>query len=106
MDAGGRYRIITDDLMPGINVVMMLVAEKILVVLLRPAGVGVLLGGLGRSPLGANLLRLAVLDGRVFVPGVALDGNLDDAGVDDLAFARPKALRVEKGFKTVEQEAG
>ena len=73
-----------------------------LAVLLGPPRVRILLATLGRLLLPA-LRRLAILDPRVLVTAVALLGDRDDRGVDDLAAHRQVAPLLQRAVEGIEQ---
>ncbi len=82
-----RHLIGTDQLVPMINAEMVLVAVAALAMLLRPAGLRILLAALRFRLL---LRRLAALDARVLVPAVALPGHFHNRRIHDLALPRPE----------------
>jgi hypothetical protein len=72
---------------------MVLVPKETLAVLLGPTGIGILLALLVLLPVSR---LLASLDLLVFLTAVALDGNANDTGIDNLPFLGPEALFVQK----------
>ena len=89
-------------LVAAVHIHMVLVAVMALAVLLGPPRVRILLATLGRLLLPA-LRRLAILDPRVLVTAVALLGDRNDRGVDDLAAHRQVAPLLQRAVEGIEQ---
>src|SRR5580704_2134701 len=102
VDARIGHAIPPDQLVPGIRIDVVLVAEKALAVLLGPTRILVFLSVLGRVLL--PLLRsLAGLHGLILFAAVALLGYRHDRGIDHLAATRNVALRLQMPAKELEQ---
>src|SRR3977135_2474341 len=86
----------------GIRIPVVLVPEKTLAVLLRPARVAILLAQFGRLVV-PRLRYPSGLHRRVLVTTVALLGNRHDRGINHLPTTRHVALGGEVLVKTVEQ---
>jgi len=81
---------------------VVLVAVKVHLVLLCPAGITVFLAELV-GLLFPGFGSFALLDLPVFLTAVALTGNFNEAGVDDLAGVGEKLLLVKGFVESVEQ---
>src|SRR5271169_6942515 len=102
MHARIGHAILPDQLVPGIRIDVVLVAEEALAVLLGPACILVFLPVLGRVLL--PLLRsLAGLHRLILFAAVALLGHRHHRGVDHLAATRNVALRLQMLAKALEQ---
>src|SRR5262245_35064385 len=102
MDRRIGYFVAADELVLGIRIRVVLVAEKALVAFLRPARVTVLLTQLGRLLLPFRW-RLAGLDGFILVAAVALFRHRHDRGINDLPATRHIALRGQMLVEAVKQ---
>jgi hypothetical protein len=87
----------------GIDADVVLVAEEALAVLLRPAGIDVLLLALGLAPVRGDLPRFYL---RVLLAAAALDGDLHNARIDNLPGLRLKPRPGKEVAKAVERDLG
>ncbi len=92
VDIGTGHRICADKLVGHINRNMVLVAEKALVVLFGPAGIGIFLAFLVLAP---PFGLFTIFDLLVFLPTVALYRHLHNGGIDYLSFLRTITVLVE-----------
>jgi len=100
MDCGISHRVSANKFVLHIYDNMVLVAEKALAVLLRPAGIRIFLTLLVLSPVSGNFTGF---DPLVFLTAVALLWYIHDAGIDDLTFPRFETIGPKMVVKFLEQ---
>jgi len=100
MDSGISHRVPANQLVLHIHDNMILVAEKALAVLLRPASIRIFLALLVLSPVNGDFTGLDLL---VFLTTVALLGYIYDAGINNLPFPRLETIRPEMVVKFLKQ---
>lgn len=97
--AGIAHLHVAGQFVPAIHTDRQLVAEVRFAMFLRPARLDILLPALGRFPLDR---RCSLLDDFLFFSRVVLGWRADDAGIDDLPFARLKAVQLKLGPHFIE----
>src|SRR5512144_2223411 len=102
VDGGVAHLVASNQLVLGIHIHVILVAEEALAVLLGPAGILVFLPALGRRLL-PTLRRLAGLNRVVLLARVARSGHRHEGGIADLPAASDVALRAEMPVEAIEQ---
>src|SRR5450830_1169428 len=102
MHARVGHLVVTDQLVLGIRIHVVLVAVEALAVLLGPARILVFLPVFRRVLL-PGLRRLAGLHVLILVAAITLLGNRHDRGINHLAAARNVALRLQMLAKALEQ---
>ena len=102
MHAGIAGCVCRDQLALPIHLHVILVSKMPLAVLLRPAGIRILLSTLCRFIL-PFFRDITVADRVVLVPAVSLPGNLDKGCVHDRSLVRDQALTTQMSVKPLEQ---